>query len=142
MIQVNLEKQGWQVVTAYDGKEGLEKIRAEKPDLCVLDVMMPYMDGFEVLRRLKADRATLDIPVIILSGAQGANDKVTAFDLGSIDYVCKPFDISEMRARLRSAKMARSTAGGFAGKSRVKNVRSAEGAGGKWATVSQCQRGL
>ncbi|MFQ3668200.1 MAG: response regulator, partial [Fimbriimonadaceae bacterium] len=53
LIQVNLERQGYQVVTAFDGKEGLEKIKAEKPNLVVLDVMMPYMDGFEVLQNLR-----------------------------------------------------------------------------------------
>ena len=58
LIQVNLERQGYQVVTAFDGKEGLEKIRAEKPNLVVLDVMMPYMDGFEVLKNLRREPET------------------------------------------------------------------------------------
>lgn len=67
LIQVNLEKQGYQVVTAYDGKEGLEKIRAEKPNLVVLDVMMPYMDGFEVLKSLRKDPEFETLPVIMLT---------------------------------------------------------------------------
>ena len=67
LIQVNLERQGWNVVTAYDGKEGLEKVKAEKPDLLVLDVMMPYMDGFEVLKTIRKDPATVKLPVIMLT---------------------------------------------------------------------------
>ncbi len=103
LLKARLRQEDLEFVSAMSGAEGLEIAQKRQPGVILLDLDMPVMDGFEVLRRLKADRATLDIPVIILSGAQGANDKVTAFDLGSIDYVCKPFDISEMRARLRSA---------------------------------------
>ena len=67
LIQVNLERQGYTVTTAFDGKEGLEKIRTEKPDLVVLDVMMPYMDGFEVLKTIRREPETENLPVIMLT---------------------------------------------------------------------------
>ena len=74
LVQVNLERHGYTVVTAFDGKEALEKVAAEKPDLIVLDVMMPYLDGFEVLKELKKDPDTRGIPVIMLTAkAQDAD---------------------------------------------------------------------
>src|SRR5947207_10287406 len=74
LVQVNLERDGYTVVTAYDGKEALEKVQSERPDLIVLDVMMPYMDGFEVLQNLKKNPETRDIPVIMLTAkAQDAD---------------------------------------------------------------------
>lgn len=71
--------------------------------MILLDLDMPDMDGFEVLRHLKNDQATLDIPVIVLSGLQSAQDKVMAFDLGAVDYITKPFNLTELRVRVRSA---------------------------------------
>src|SRR5205807_6916457 len=74
LVQVNLERQGYEVVTAFDGKEALEKVESEHPDLIVLDVMMPYMDGFEVLQNLKKNQNTREIPVIMLTAkAQDAD---------------------------------------------------------------------
>ena len=74
LVQVNLERMGHTVITAYDGPEALEKVKTDKPDLIVLDVMMPQMDGFEVLKRLKSDPTTRDIPVIMLTAkAQDAD---------------------------------------------------------------------
>jgi len=74
LIQVNLEREGYQVLTAFDGKDGLQKAKTERPDLVVLDVMMPYMDGFEVLKSMKADPVTAEIPVIMLTAkAQDAD---------------------------------------------------------------------
>src|SRR5215208_6989007 len=67
LVEVNLARAGYNVVTAFDGREALQKVEAEKPDLVVLDVMMPFMDGFEVLRNLKANPETADIPVIMLT---------------------------------------------------------------------------
>lgn len=103
LLKARLRQEDLEFVSAANGAEGLEIAQKRQPGVILLDLDMPVMDGFEVLRRLKADRLTLDIPVIVLSGSQGANDKVTAFDLGSIDYVTKPFDLSELRARVRSA---------------------------------------
>lgn len=96
LIQVNLERQGYQVVTAYDGKEGLEKIRAEKPDLCVLDVMMPYMDGFEVLKALRKDAATMDLPVIMLTAKAQDKDVFEGYHYGADMYLTKPFNPAEL----------------------------------------------
>ena len=75
LIQVNLERAGYEVATAFDGPEALKSVEAEKPDLCVLDVMMPKMDGFEVLKRLQANPETRDIPVIMLTAK--AQDAIT-----------------------------------------------------------------
>ena len=74
LVQVNLERAGYEVVTAYDGKDALEKVASEQPDLVVLDVMMPYMDGFEVLQNLRKNQATRELPVIMLTAkAQDAD---------------------------------------------------------------------
>lgn len=67
LIQVNLERQGYQVAVAYDGRECLEKIAADRPDLCVLDVMMPHLDGFQVLKAIRLNPDTADLPVIMLT---------------------------------------------------------------------------
>ena len=96
LIQVNLEKQGWLVVTAYDGKEGLEKIKAEKPDLCVLDVMMPYMDGFEVLKALRREPETESLPVIMLTAKAQDKDVFDGYHYGADMYLTKPFNPAEL----------------------------------------------
>lgn len=96
LIQVNLERQGWQVVTAYDGKEGLEKVASEKPDLLVLDVMMPYMDGFEVLKTLRKDPATEKLPVIMLTAKAQDKDVFEGYHYGADMYLTKPFNPKEL----------------------------------------------
>jgi two-component system alkaline phosphatase synthesis response regulator PhoP/two-component system response regulator VicR len=96
LIQVNLERQGYTVVTAYDGKEGLEKIRAEKPDLVVLDVMMPYMDGFEVLKTLRREPATESLPVIMLTAKAQDKDVFEGYHYGADMYLTKPFNPMEL----------------------------------------------
>lgn len=96
LIQVNLERQGYTVVTAYDGKEGLEKIRAEKPDLVVLDVMMPYMDGFEVLKNLRREADTDSIPVIMLTAKAQDKDVFEGYHYGADMYLTKPFNPMEL----------------------------------------------
>ncbi|MBL8064461.1 MAG: response regulator [Chthonomonadaceae bacterium] len=96
LIQVNLEKQGWQVVTAYDGKEGLEKVRSEKPDLCVLDVMMPYMDGFEVLKAIRREPETDSLPVIMLTAKAQDKDVFEGYHYGADMYLTKPFNPAEL----------------------------------------------
>lgn len=96
LIQVNLEKQGYQVVTAYDGKEGLEKVKAEKPDLLVLDVMMPYMDGFEVLKTLRREPETESLPVIMLTAKAQDKDVFEGYHYGADMYLTKPFNPMEL----------------------------------------------
>ncbi len=98
LIQVNLERHGYTVVTAYDGKEGLEKARIEKPDLMVLDVMMPYMDGFEVLKTLKREPETENLPVIMLTAKAQDKDVFEGYHYGADMYLTKPFNPMELIA--------------------------------------------
>jgi two-component system alkaline phosphatase synthesis response regulator PhoP/two-component system response regulator VicR len=101
LVQVNLERQGYQVVTAFDGKEALEKVESEKPDLIVLDVMMPYMDGFEVLKNLKKNAETRDIPVIMLTAKAQDADVFRGWQSGVDCYLTKPFNPMELIAFVR-----------------------------------------
>ncbi|MEN6520215.1 MAG: response regulator [Armatimonadota bacterium] len=96
LVQVNLERQGYEVVTANDGKEALEKVEAEHPDLVVLDVMMPYMDGFEVLQNLRRNPATRDIPVIMLTAKAQDADVFKGWQSGVDCYLTKPFNPMEL----------------------------------------------
>lgn len=96
LIQVNLERQGYTVVTAFDGKDGLEKIRAEKPQLVVLDVMMPYMDGFEVLKALRREPETENLPVIMLTAKAQDKDVFEGYHYGADMYLTKPFNPMEL----------------------------------------------
>ncbi len=96
LIQVNLQKQGYNVITAFDGKEGLEKIRAEKPDCVVLDVMMPYMDGFEVLKNLRREPETANLPVIMLTAKAQDKDVFEGYHYGADMYLTKPFNPMEL----------------------------------------------
>ena len=96
LIQVNLERQGYQVITAFDGKEGLEKVRSEKPDLLVLDVMMPYMDGFEVLKSLRREAETENLPVIMLTAKAQDKDVFEGYHYGADMYLTKPFNPMEL----------------------------------------------
>lgn len=96
LIQVNLERNGYTVVTAFDGKEGLEKIRAEKPNLVVLDVMMPYMDGFEVLKHLRREPDTEALPVIMLTAKAQDKDVFEGYHYGADMYLTKPFNPLEL----------------------------------------------
>lgn len=92
LLEVNFEMEGFDVVTAEDGAVALEKARASRPDIIVLDVMMPRMTGHEVAAELKADPSLADVPVIFVSAkAQGA-DVARGMELGAADYVTKPFD--------------------------------------------------
>eukprot|EP00913_Durusdinium_trenchii_P006054 g5666.t1 len=103
LLTARLRNEAMELVCETGGEVGLERIHQLQPSLVVLDLEMPGMDGFEVLRRMKDDINTSDIPVVVLSGMQSPNDKVTAFDLGAVDYITKPFDLMELRVRLRSA---------------------------------------
>jgi len=96
LIQVNLERHGYQVVTAYDGKEGLEKVKSEKPDMVVLDVMMPYMDGFEVLKNIRRDPETEALPVIMLTAKAQDKDVFEGYHYGADMYLTKPFNPMEL----------------------------------------------
>jgi two-component system alkaline phosphatase synthesis response regulator PhoP/two-component system response regulator VicR len=96
LIQVNLERAGYQVVAAFDGKEALKKIPSDNPDLIVLDVMMPFMDGFEVLKQLKAEVKTRDIPVVMLTAKTQDADVFRGWASGVDMYLTKPFNPMEL----------------------------------------------
>jgi len=96
LVQVNLERAGYEVITAYDGKDALEKVASENPDLVVLDVMMPYMDGFEVLQNLRKNQATRELPVIMLTAKAQDADVFRGWQSGVDCYLTKPFNPMEL----------------------------------------------
>ena len=100
LLSQMLVKQGHEVRTVASGAEALEAVRRVPPDLILLDIMMPDMDGYEVCRRLKADAETSGIPVIFISSLERVEEKVEAFAAGGVDYVPKPFQIKEVAARV------------------------------------------
>ena len=100
ILRFNLQREGYEVVAAYDGQEGLDKARSEGPDLILLDVMLPLMDGFQVCEELrKTDRLT---PIIMLTAREEERDRVMGLELGADDYVVKPFSVRELLARVRT----------------------------------------
>jgi DNA-binding response OmpR family regulator len=102
LIAFRLERSGYSVILARDGEEALELARHERPDLAVLDVMMPKLDGFELTRRLRADDATSRMPVILLTARAQDADVQRGFDVGADDYLRKPFSPQELRARVQA----------------------------------------
>ncbi|MBB5913203.1 two-component system OmpR family response regulator [Nocardia transvalensis] len=99
LLTVSLRYQGFEVASAANGAEGLDRARAFRPDALIVDVMMPGMDGFGLLRRLRADG--IDAPVLFLTARDEVEDKITGLTLGADDYVTKPFSLEEVVARLR-----------------------------------------
>ena len=99
IIKFNLEKEGYAVVTAYDGEEALQKQAGEDPDLVLLDVMLPKLDGFEVCRRIRQNSM---VPIIILTAKEEEVDKVLGLELGADDYMTKPFGMRELLARIKA----------------------------------------
>jgi len=102
-----VEMEGYECVTAINGKEALQKARETLPDLIMLDIMMPFMDGFEVCRELKADAATRDIPVIMLTAKSQQVDIQKGKDAGADDYITKPFRPSTLRKKFNEVLDAR-----------------------------------
>jgi DNA-binding response OmpR family regulator len=101
LLQNILEDEGFEVQTAFSGKEGLEKIDNDKPDLVVLDIMMPRMDGFEVLNKIISNPVAKDIPVIMLTAKKDSKDEEMALKMGAVDYLTKPVDIEHTLQRIR-----------------------------------------
>lgn len=99
-LAINLRAAGWEVVTAADGRSALEAAATERPDVIVLDLGLPDLDGTEVISGLRGWTA---VPIVVLSARQHGEDKVEALDLGADDYVTKPFAMNELMARLRAA---------------------------------------
>ena len=102
ILDFSLGMEGYDVITALDGEQAFEKARAEKPDLIVLDIMMPKLDGYETCKMLKHDETTRDIPVILLS-AKGRNvDQKIGFEVGADDYITKPFSPRKLVERINA----------------------------------------
>ncbi|HZK25074.1 MAG TPA: response regulator transcription factor [Oscillospiraceae bacterium] len=102
LLTFNLEREGFAVAAAYDGREALSKVAELKPDLVVLDWMLPELDGLEVCRRLRQDSETALIPIIMLTARGEEIDKILGLELGANDYVTKPFSPRELAARVKA----------------------------------------
>lgn len=100
LLQYNLERSGYDVITASDGEEALKKAETEKPDLIVLDVMLPKLDGIEVCKRLRQQK--LMFPILMLTAKDEEFDKVLGLELGADDYMTKPFSPREVNARVKA----------------------------------------
>jgi two-component system phosphate regulon response regulator PhoB len=101
LLAVNLKAQGYMPISATNGDEALLLIAEDKPDLIILDWMLPGVSGIEICRRLKADRDTRDIPVIMLSARSEETDRVRGLETGADDYVVKPYSVAELMARVK-----------------------------------------
>jgi two-component system cell cycle response regulator len=102
LLAVKLPQDQYEVIKAYSGKEAIEKAAAESLDLILLDIMMPGMDGYEVTRSLKSDPITSDIPIILISSLDGAEEKVKGLEAGADEFINKPFNAVELRSRVKS----------------------------------------
>lgn len=102
-LQSRLQIENFQVITAFSGKEGIEKAKTLKPDLILLDIMMPEMDGYEVCKILTTDEETKDIPIILVTAKVDSKDVEQGLKVGAFDYIKKPFDKIELVARINSA---------------------------------------
>ena len=102
LIRYNLTREGYDVVVAGSGGDAIKQAREVQPDLVLLDIMVPQVNGWEVCRRLKQDAETRDIPVIMVTGRVEEGDKVLGFEMGADDYVTKPFSPRELVARVRA----------------------------------------
>ena len=100
-LKYNLEQEGFEVLVSRNGKDALEKI-FQKPDLIVLDIMMPGMDGFELYQQIKNYKSTQDIPIIFLTAKSGETDEIKGLDLGASDYIQKPISPKKLIARIKS----------------------------------------
>ena len=103
LLVVRLKDEEIALLRAMNGEEGIEMAKRLKPDLVLLDIAMPGLGGFDVCKTLKEDAETTSIPIIFLTGASDSVNKVKGLDLGAVDYIIKPFDVAELRARVRAA---------------------------------------
>ena len=102
LLKRKLEREGMIVATSYSGREALDLVKADKPDLILLDVMMPEMDGIEVCQRLQADKETKAIPVIFITARTSKEGKIEGLGVGAVDYITKPIDLDETLARVQT----------------------------------------
>jgi len=102
LVKYNLEREGFEVLAAYDGLEAVKTALTKKPDLIVLDIMLPSLDGLEVCRKLRQNEETRNIPVIMLSARGEELDRILGLEMGADDYVTKPFSPRELLARIKA----------------------------------------
>ncbi len=102
VVVESLEESGFKIIVARNGEMGLKRARLVKPDIILLDIIMPGISGFETCSRLKADKNTVDIPVIFMTALDNTEDKVKGFELGGVDYITKPVQVEEVLARLKT----------------------------------------
>src|SRR6266566_4483574 len=107
LLEAKLSSEYFEVIVADNGPVALELAETEMPDLILLDVMMPVMDGYEVCRRLKANSDTQNIPVIFLTGQTGTEEETRGFAVGAVDYIHKPFSEAVVKARVHTHLMLR-----------------------------------
>ena len=120
LIRYNLTKEGYDVIVAPTGADAVKRTREVLPDLVLLDIMVPELNGWEVCRRLKQDPDTRNIPVIMVTGRVEEGDKVLGFEIGADDYVTKPFSPRELLARIRAVARRGREAGANDKKAHVK----------------------
>ncbi len=101
-ILIGTLNEDYTVCVAIDGKGALERVKTTRPDLILLDIMMPGMSGYEVCRQIKSNPATCDIPIIFLTALHGIENKTKGFNLGAVDYITKPFELTEIKARVKT----------------------------------------
>ncbi len=102
LVGLILDQRGYDVIAARSGAEGLEKAQAQRPDLIILDVMMPELNGYEVAHQLRSDPATADLPILMLTARAHLDDRLTGFESGADDYVTKPVRRRKLVARVES----------------------------------------
>ncbi len=103
MLNAYFRVQGYEVFTVNWGEDGVRSSQQDHPDLVILDIRLPDIDGYEVARRLRADRRTSDIPIIFLTEKRDRSDRLQGLEIGADDYITKPFDVQELRLRVRNA---------------------------------------
>ncbi len=102
LVEYKLGQEGYQVITAADGLEGLKKAREEHPDLIILDIMLPGLDGYEVCQRLRQEPKTIKLPILMLSAKARGIDKATGLKVGADDYLTKPADPAMVVAKVKT----------------------------------------
>lgn len=110
LLSKRLRAEGYETIEAYDGEQALKKVQETQPDIIILDLMMPKIDGYEVCERLKSDDRTKLIPIIMLTAKSDVESRVKGLDTGADDYIPKPFDFRELSARIRSLLQRKETA--------------------------------
>jgi two-component system alkaline phosphatase synthesis response regulator PhoP len=122
LVKFHIEKEGYLSIEASDGQAALDKVRKERPDLIILDLLLPNVDGLEVCRQVKGDKKLSGIPIIMLTAKQEEIDMIVGLELGADDYITKPFSPRELLARVK-AVLRRSKSIGYAGELVVGNLK-------------------